>query len=336
MKKITDFERYRRNQERARRRNERQRHRHRGRGSFSGVLRKSQFVALEGEATRLIAPRIFSLMQNPEDSLEFFDNFERACRDSPRIIIDTSRVEIVTVEALLLLLANIKRSSQRCGRIGGNEPTNAKVRKIFAQSGFYDFFAKQPRAYQKQHNTGLLKRREGKRVRESVCAELVHYTSIQLFGTKRKNGGLYRALIECMANTRDHAKIGVSDPEAWWVTVFYDDETHIAHFAFLDTGVGIFKSARLQGFLKQLGRFFNVVTRPDVLVDILDANLGSRTNLPYRGKGLPSIRRALDRKQIRNLKILTNDALLDATSRKGITLDHSFRGTCLTWEIHRD
>jgi hypothetical protein len=338
MKKIKDFERYRRNQTRAARRSDLTRSRRAksvANAAHGGSFRGGEQSSFMTRQTRVIVPKIFSLIENPENTLSFFERFDAACKDPYRVFIDSDQVERVTIEALLLLLAKIQGKKHRCAGIGGEEPKNEEVKKVFAQSGFYDFFATKPHGYHQQNTTGrLLKRRDGKRVREGVCADLVHYTTKKVFGIRKKNGGLYRTLIECMANTRDHARLDGTAIEPWWVAVYFDERTGIAHFAFLDTGVGIFKSARMQSFLTHLGRFVGIISNVDLLNDVLDANLGSRTNLPYRGKGLPSVKRALMRSQIRNLKLLTNDALLDASSREGKTLQRSFKGTCLTWDIH--
>ncbi len=276
-------------------------------------------------------------MENPDETIDFFARLHSAGNKRSRIFIDLENVNKITVETLLLLLSKIKhRALSRCVGVGGNEPKEAKVRDMFSQSGFYDYVANRPRTYKSSNNLGILKKHEGKRVREDVCAEIIHYATQKLFGKVQKNGGLYRTLIECMANTKDHAKIGADTSEAWWVTAYYDAEAGIVFFAFLDNGVGIFKSVRMKSVLMYVGQFLALTTRPDLLMDILEAKLPSRTGLPYRGKGLPAIHRALLRRDIRNLKIVTNDAYLDAGSRKGNVLKNAFRGTCLTWEIHRD
>lgn len=336
MKKIQDFERYWRNQRRSSRRAAASRKRRQtdASGAAHGSFRIAKASGFMPRQKRVVVPHVFSLMDNAEETLTFFEQFEAACEDSDRVFIDSDKVEKVTIEALLLLLAKIQGKKQECASVGGQEPRNEDVRKVFAQSGFYDFFTHKPFGYHQKNTTGLLKRRDGKRVKEGVCADLVHYTTKKVHGARRKNGGLYRTLIECMANTRDHARLDGTEVEPWWVAVYYDEKTGVGHFAFLDTGIGIFKSARMQSFLTHLGRFMGITNRVDLLNDVLDANLGSRTNLAYRGKGLPSIKRALKRGQIKNLKVLTNDAVLDATTRHGKILQRSFNGTCLTWDIH--
>lgn len=332
MKKIRDFARYRRNQRRAARRSARQSRRSR-RGS-SGIGRS---LPKHLKTHNVVAPKVFSLVENTEQTLEFFSRLHVLGNKPCRIFIELEKVDKITAEALLLLLSYLKRGRlKRCVSVGGDEPKNQKVREVFAHSGFYAHVSNRPAHYRPSSDLGILKRHEGKRVREDVCAELIHYATRRLFGTVRKNGGLYRTLIECMANTKDHARIGREANEAWWVTAYHDAEANVVKFAFLDNGVGIFKSARMRSVLRWMGQFAGLVTYPHLLLDILDARLPSRTGLPYRGKGLPAIYRSLSRGSIRNLKIVTNTAFLDAAKREGRELKHPFRGTCLTWEIHGD
>lgn len=328
LKKIRDFERYWRNQQRAARR--RQNERHRPQGGSIGIARP---LPRNLKTTKVAAPTLFSLIENPEVTLDFFARLVVAGNKPCRIFIDLEHVEKITIETVLLLLSQLKRGHLRkCAGVSGNEPTNQKVREMFVESGFYSFVTNKPANYRAPQ--GMLKKHEGKRVREDVAAELIHYATRKLFGVVRKNGGLYRALIECMANTKDHARIGREAHEAWWVSAYYDADTKIVHFAFLDNGVGIFKSQRMLSILQLLGQFAGLSNHADILMDVLEAKLPSRTGLPYRGKGLPAINRSLLRSDIRNLKIVTNTAFLDAATRKGVELKYPFKGTCLTWEIH--
>ena len=269
--------------------------------------------------------------------MSFFTRIELAFRHPDPIFIDLEGVEKLTIEAVLLLVSRIQlRELRRCIGVRGNEPKDERLRALFAQSGFYRFVTGPPSGYQKEKDLGILRKHEGKQVREDLCAEMVHYATGKVLGVTKKNGGLYRTLIECMANTRDHAAVNNKGRESWWLSVYYDSDSRVASFAFLDNGVGVFKSVKMQTFLRQWGHFFGILSHVDILNELMEAKLGSRTGLSYRGKGLPSIRRVLQRQQIKNLRIVTNRAYLDVGSRTGKALRQSFRGTCLTWELHNE
>lgn len=330
MKRIRDIDRYQRNQSRAERRSLKRRTRPL-RGAFSGRLKLRRGRIKE---IKIAAPAVFSLVDNTDETMVFFSKLELyGSKKEVTVYIDLMHVSQMTIDAVLLLISKIKKLS-KCVNIGGNEPRDEKVRRVLTQSGFYSHVSVKPAGYHSEENKGILSKHTGKRVREDICSQIIHFATRKVYGAVQKNGGLYRALIECMANTRDHARIGLTDTEAWWVAVYFDEDSKIAQFVFLDNGVGIFKSARLRSALQHLAKHFNILSHNDILIDLLDNNLGSRTGLPYRGKGLPAIKRALERGQIRNLKIVTNGTRLDVSARKAKTLQKSFRGTCLTWEIH--
>ncbi|MBI3886241.1 MAG: hypothetical protein HY302_11000 [Opitutae bacterium] len=331
MKKITDFERYHRNQLRAQKRFARylsQRHTH---GAFGKI---HLFRPVEEPVIPVSAPRIFSLMENPEEVLSFIAALSaRARRDRP-LFIDLMNVERISPEAVLLLLSTIKsRRLKKCLRIGGNEPRDPEVSAALSQSGFYSYVTHKPKGHRSDSTTGIMKKHEGKKVREDICAQLVQHATKAIYGKVTKNGGLYRALIECMANTRDHASVEGKEQEAWWVSVHCNAEAKTADFAFLDNGVGIFKSIKWQNFTKRIAKSIFFTDQSSLLNDLLHAHLGSRTELPYRGKGLPAILKAQQRGQITNLRLITNKAYLDATSGVGRVIKQEFKGTCLTWRI---
>jgi hypothetical protein len=330
MKRIRDRAQFRRNQQRAARRGQYTRSHNR-----TGFLRPQPASSRRiTKQSKVAAPSVFSLIENPDETLKFFARLD-AVGTSKRAmpLIHLEDVTRMTIDAVLLLISKIKALETIGIGIAGNAPKDEAVKNVLIQSDFFSQISNKPADYRSDGKSGILTKRVGKRVREDICQELVHFATSRVFGSVRKNGGLYRALVECMANTRDHATIGQRRLEPWWVTAYFDKSTGIAHFAFLDNGVGIFESARMRTALQMIGKFLNILNPSDVLMDILDNNLGSRTGLPYRGKGLPAIKRALVRNQISNLRIITNQAFLDVSLRKGGVLPRPFNGTCLTWEI---
>ena len=57
--------------------------------------------------------------------------------------------------------------------------------------------------------------------------------------------------------------------ETWWLAVFNNDATKITSFSFIDTGVGIFKSAKIQNFTK-FALKLRFCTNIDILKDLLE------------------------------------------------------------------
>src|SRR5690606_12738263 len=104
----------------------------------------------------------------------------------------------------------------------------------------------------------------------------------------------------------------------------HDTKSEKVSFAFIDFGVGVFTSLNNK---RQGSKFFGVVdklrekvkfgTNADLLRLILDGTLHrTATGKPYHGKGLPGIRKVLERNQISNLNIITNDVHADIASNE--------------------
>ena len=137
-----------------------------------------------------------------------------------------------------------------------------------------------------------------------------------------------------MANTCYHAKPQQIGHETWWLTVYHDKALNKVSFAFIDMGVGIFKSSKMSGFRNQLSSFFGITDNRDVLKEIINGRKMSSTKIPYRGKGLPNIYKGLERNYYSNLKIISNDVKADLSADKYEKLSKEFSGTFLYWELN--
>ena len=60
----------------------------------------------------------------------------------------------------------------------------------------------------------------------------------------------------------------------------------------------------------------------------------SVTGQHFRGKGIPGIKQVLDRKQISNLSIISNDVTADVTNNIYLKLNNQFSGTFIAWELN--
>lgn len=282
----------------------------------------------------VVAPRTFSLIANPVEVMDFMERMKAAFGRRHDVHLNMEQVTTLTSDAVALLVACVKHKHFRngCG-FGGNIPSDKTVAGVLKESGFYKHFRTQVSV--EEPVKGRICKRKGKKVELETIDEVRDFAHTALFNRKRKNGGLQRTFIECMANTRDHAAEKPEQPEVWWTTVFVDETAQKAGFAFVDMGVGIFRSRKMRSLSISIKRLLGLQRNCDVLKEVADGRLGSRTQLKYRGKGLPAIYRAFERGQIRNLVIMSNDAFADFARNRFLTLNHPFDGTFLYWEIDK-
>lgn len=271
-------------------------------------------------------PPNFSFIDNPKAVLKVFAQFRAFAREGTDVLLDFQDVDRITPDAIALLLAKASFYSKTI-MVRGNRPKKQEADLMLHESGFYRLVG----VSQKKPSYGLLEMHKSKVVDPLVAANARRLAAEKTFGdSDRKIQPLYRTLIECMANTRNHAS--PDQTINWWLSVYNDPLTKITSFAFCDTGVGIFKSAKI----KKLAKFalgIGYYSRKDILRLILEGKVPSSTGLPYRGKGLPKIYSDYKNKHIKRLFIAANDIFADFDSGTFLELEDELNGTFLYWEV---
>ena len=279
---------------------------------------------------------MLSIVRNPDGAMRFFINLE-LYSSRYNINLDLSKVDTLTTDAIAALLATIRRLDVG---MRGNLPGNADAQRMLLESGFFDYVSSTQQLPRVKR--GSIEQQKSKMVEPLVAAELVHFGTKGIFGSSQKCTAAYGTLIECMANTRNHAS-GRSDkswkrperrkpPETWWATVYADAGRGKICFTFVDTGVGIFRSVRL-GMVRKIYSLFGGKNDADILRDMLQGKVPSSTSLSFRGKGLPYMNRMALQKRISSLVIVANDVYANVSSGRFEKLGIEFHGTLIYWEI---
>jgi hypothetical protein len=269
------------------------------------------------------------MIDNPVETIAFFSFFRGITRQS-NLRLDMQNVERITVDAITALVAEIVALGQS-RFVTGTYPKDDECRSFLIQSGFHDYVkATQPIPSVKK---GKIAKRKSKLVESVTAKELIRIGSEAAYGTARRCYAAYATLVECMSNTHNHAtgKTATQGTETWYSTVYGDRDRDRVCFAFLDTGVGIFRSVKY-GLIRRLYKFVRWQDDRQILKDILEGQVESRTGLPFRGKGLPSIYRDLKAGRIKSLVIVANDVYANVATDDYRILETRFPGTLLYWE----
>ena len=181
-------------------------------------------------------------------------------------------------------------------------------------------------------NHGIIHTKRNTIVDRDIAVEARKLASNKTYNCDKKLRPLYRTLIECMANTKKHAKRQRAVDETWWLAVFNNDATKITSFSFIDTGVGIFKSAKIQNFTK-FALKLRFCTNIDILKDLLEGRIPSSTGLKHRGKGIPKIYNDFKDNNIHKLHIIANNVYANLHDGIFIELKYPLNGTFYYWEI---
>ncbi len=276
------------------------------------------------------APANFSFIENTEAVLQYIDELKTLFRQRKNVLINLKDITNLTNDAIVLLLSFVKNPKIVNGvTIRGNYPKDEKLRKIFVESGVFN----NNNGNEDEHKNYILTRRN-KKAEGGIAAELIKRASKIVFGEEGRCPGVYRALMESMANTCYHAKPQQIGEETWWLTVYHDKEDNHVSFAFIDLGVGIFKSSKMNDFKAKAASLLGLSDNRDILREIISGRKLSSTKIPYRGKGLPTIFKGLERNYYSNLKIISNDVKADLSNDKFVKLKKEFSGTFLYLELN--
>jgi hypothetical protein len=248
------------------------------------------------------------------------------------ISLDLTDVTLITPEAIAALTATISSSSLPHTNVRGNLPSSPAAKQILLESGFFEHVTSTTSL--PNGRLGKIKARKSKLVEATTARELIDCGTSQAFGlTKYSHStrAAYATLIELMGNTRNHAAGKRPEPETWWATSYGDANRKRVSYSFVDTGVGIFRSVRVNR-IKRAFRNLGVRGNPELLQEILNGQVQSRTGLAYRGKGLPTIYKKSRSGDLKSLFIIANDVYADVSNGVYRSLSNHFNGTLLYWE----
>jgi hypothetical protein len=301
---------------------------------FRGTNAQRQQAQSRRRFQTVQAPSVFSIVNNPDEAVRFFLNLELYA-GRYNIQLDLSKVQTLTTDAIAALIATIRRLDVF---VRGNLPSDPDTQRMLLESGFFDYVSSTQQLPKVKR--GSIEQQKSKMVEPVVAKELVHFGTKNILGASQKCTAAYSTLIECMANTRNHAS-GRSDKnmpqkrkpaETWWATVYADTGRKKICFTFVDTGVGIFRSVRL-GTVRKIYSLFGVKNDSDILRDMLQGKVPSSTSLSFRGKGLPYMNRLAQQKRISSLVIVANEVYANVSLGKFEMLRVQFHGTLVYWEI---
>ena len=281
----------------------------------------------------LKAPQAFSLLEAPEDTLEFLAELRRlGATPNLRVKIDLTDVTKIRPEAVAAFVA-VMKSTPHDHPVSGNVPRDQGCRQLLYDFGFFECVRGGPNL---GTPAGTIRcEHSGQKVEGQVARRIIAFGLESIGRTERKHGPAYNVFTEAMANTFQHASKSAPGVERWWAAVYYDARRKAACFTAVDTGVGILRSFNFRQHA-QAWRESPKLALPDQgekLRVLLSGEIRSRTGDKHRGRGLPNIKRACDLDRITNLAILSNKALARVADEDYRELQREFRGTIIYWEL---
>lgn len=280
------------------------------------------------------APADFSLVSNTNEVLKYFSDVEKATRKGNNIIFDIKDVTSLTPDAIAFLVACIKDQDFTHGVLyKGNAPSDPGLEKMFTASGFYDHVIA-PGNF-KQGKENLLHRETHIKVKSDVAKNAALIGINHVFRGKRIFEPLYEILIESMSNTNNHASPEEDVNCKWSLLVYSDPKKRMTSYSFLDLGIGIFESAVVKDYIRNIFKGTLLYSNLNLVDKLLSGELQSRIDKDreIRGKGIPQIVDSASSVHFQRFYIISNDVKIDLKTRKAELLKNNFKGTFLYWEL---
>ncbi len=311
------------------------------------IYRTKDEIVLEESnkySNNISAPKKFSFIENPEETIIFLNQLEESYLHKERVFVDLKDVVYLDYSAVTVLLSVMFSFKARNISFNGNFPKDPLLAQMLVDSEFFKFLYRQV-TKKIEYTVGKENQiftRANKEVNSELGLVVMIEASRTIWNKERTCKGLQRTLLELMQNTNNHASINQKGEKHWWLSVNHDKENKKVSFVFVDYGVGIFESLKNKpednkwfGWFDKLKEKILIGGNHEILKLLLEGDMHlTVTGQHFRGKGLPGIKQVLERNQISNLNIISNDVFANVSDNKYLRLDNEFCGTFVAWELN--
>lgn len=297
--------------------------------SLSSIQRRYRDLIYQSIIKKL--PATFSIRDNPLQTIKFINDLKSIKVLRRRIFLNMNAVEKITNGSIALLVSVIKELSLKGYRVSGNKPRDKDANKILEKSGFFSHMSGDIE-YENLFTPNTILEQGEKTISPQLTAGIVRSAMKTICGVSKRNKKLQGLFIELMANSINHG-FPHHEKKKWIISTSHDEQGNSVNFTFIDNGVGILKTLELKILAKLLSVFTG---KHDLLLSAFKGDIGSRTGLPYRGKGLPFIFETINKNYISNLFILTNNVILDFKNNKFYDIGVEFSGTFYYFELNEE
>lgn len=292
---------------------------------------------------KIKAPKNLSFIENPNGVSKFINQLKVKFDNKSKVFIVLNEVESITYDAIVVLLSIMVKFKANNISFNGDFPQNKSAKKILEQSKFLEYLYRTFREEDRYDlgRTSSIHTHAWKDVDSELSSRLIEQASKTVWGEERRCQGVQRTLIELMLNTNNHADSSEKGEKHWWLSISHNENDNKVSFAFIDFGVGIFTSlnekksgSKFFGVLEKMRKRIKFGNNAELLKLIIDGTLHqTATGKPFHGKGLPGINKVLERNQISNLNIITNNVHAQIDNNIYNILPTSFSGTFVYWEL---
>ncbi len=300
-------------------------------------------------------PSIFSIIKNPEETIQFFNEIIRQVENIRKLVKNNSQktnfirlfyikmddtIEI-TGDALMYLLTIIKNTrGHKLLPIDwkGNFPREEKMKSFLKNSGYLKYMktAQENLIQTNEHiqiQTGQgYEYKDGNQVID-IRQKIIDFTCQKINKNKVEINFLMTMLTEMITNIKDHAYDNENIFEHSWY-IFVENNIDKISYTFMDNGLGIPTTIKKSIFEKFIQKFNIDKEYKYIEAGVSGFEKRSKTGLIERGNGLPSIYEQYIDNKVSKLVIISNRAYYLKENPRD--LENSLNGTIFYWEIQKE
>ena len=283
------------------------------------------------------APLNFSLIGNPVGVINYLHKIQKSLKSGQNTVIDMSMVDSMTSDAIPFLISHVKEFGKRYkASVGGISPDKPALRNLIRRAGFYDHVRSNVPFKDRFSSSILLDKITNNKVENELAKKACIKGISHTFKDKRIFSPLYEIIIECMANTNNHASLSGPGEYKWWIYVYQFPNTAKTAYAFIDLGVGVFSSLSTRTIWQYIFQELNITDNVQLLKLMFQGVTKSRTNLLERGKGMPLIYEHSARPEFSTFVFISNNVYYDLKNQTHKYLEKEFSGTFYYWELENN
>ncbi|MEI7525213.1 MAG: hypothetical protein WCJ95_12825 [Mariniphaga sp.] len=278
------------------------------------------------------APRDLMLQyESVEKVLKYISIIKNKGIQGKNLSIRLENVNNIGEGAIAMLLSVINELSQSGILIKGTKPLNQKAKSILEKSGFFKHIRGSIDSENMNSKNIIIRTGDNNTSQQELAPEIIKAMET-VWGEKARCPLLFGGIGEMLRNSCDHA-FNNKENITWHIGLSHIEEENTVKFSFVDNGEGIITRYNQKGLITKVISYFK--NDAEILENAFKSGIESRTGLPWRGLGLPTIFELYTDKIITNLVVITNHVFLDFDKNIAEKLQNGFSGTYYFWKINK-
>ena len=285
------------------------------------------------------APVDFRFLVNTKECAVFFKRVRKAGTSGMRRYrINMENVQHIDFASTMMLSAiGEELLNNGCG-LSGNSPKRQDCDRYLRESGFYNkLFDQNGRRFASSTASEFItvERGQYKLTNQHYRAfrELVRHIKQHLLG-RTTNTRMHNTIIkEICANSVEWSE---ADKSQWTLGAKFESDKVI--IVALDLGKGILEKLYID-YWEHIKNIISFKKDADILFGAFEQKYGSTALETNRNRGLPCVKAAMDDGYIKDLKVVTNNSIIDFLNGENkLFAKHrgTFNGTLYSWRIDKN